>query len=145
MPLLWVKGNEIIQHPRRREAKDRKDAKGQKLLGGTKSVLHREVPYKQSWALMKDGDLWEVFTDLVKIRGPQTVWITKVKGHATQEMVDEGKVEQEDMRGNSMVDRAVDLGAIECQKKVHKYGEMFCWRQNTTECLWPGYKGSSWD
>ena len=57
------------------------------------------------------------------------MWITKVKGHATQEMVDGGKVEQEDMRGNSIADRAADLGAIECQAKVHKFGEMFCWRQ----------------
>ena len=78
---------------------------------------------------------WEEFTDLVKISGPQTVWITKVKGHATQEMVDEGKAEQEDMRGNSMADRAADLGAIECQRNVHKFGDMFCWRQKHNRML----------
>ena len=59
---------------------------------------------------MKDGELWEVFADLVRTRGPQTAIITKVKGHATQEMVDEGKVEEEDMKGNSMADRAADMG-----------------------------------
>ena len=59
------------------------------------SILHRPAPYKQRWALMRDGDLWQVFADLVSQRGPQSVTITKVQGHATQEMVDEGKVELE--------------------------------------------------
>ena len=80
------------------------------MLGGAKSILHREVPDTQKWPHVKDGDLWEVFTDLVRTRGPQTVCITKVKGHATQEMVDEGKVEEEDMRGNSMADKAAEMG-----------------------------------
>ena len=38
------KGNEIIQHLRRRGTEARVDAKGQNMLGGTKSILHREAP-----------------------------------------------------------------------------------------------------
>ena len=49
---------------------------------------------------MKDGDLWEHFAEIAEQRGPHSVWITKVKGHATQEMVDEGKVEEDEKRGN---------------------------------------------
>ena len=50
------------------------------MLGGTESKLQRDTPYKQRWKLMKDGDLWETFADIVKQRGPHSVWITKVKG-----------------------------------------------------------------
>ena len=59
----------------------------------------------------------------MRTRGPQTVVITNVKGHATQEMVDEGKVEEEDMRGDSMGGNAADMGATEGQRKVHGYGQ----------------------
>ena len=59
------RGNEIINHLRRQEVEERYDEQGRKRLGGKKSILHRPTPYKQRWAQMKDGDLWEVFADLV--------------------------------------------------------------------------------
>ena len=74
-----LKGNEIIQHERRREKEERISTNGRRMLGGTKSRLHRQTPYKQKWASMKDGDLWENVVELVMERGPESVVITKVK------------------------------------------------------------------
>ena len=93
------KGNQIIHHLRRRAKESRQDPDGTKVLGGKTSHLHKESPFKQIWALMKDGDLWQLFTDLVLQRGPETVVITKVKGHATDDMVKEGKVQPADKEG----------------------------------------------
>ena len=61
-------------------------------------------------------------------RGPWSVTITKVKGHATQEMVDEGKVEEEEKKGNDGSDEAADLGATESQGKVAKFAGLYSWR-----------------
>ncbi len=44
---------------------------------------------------MRDGDLWEALSGC----------ITKVKGHATAEMVTEGKVEAKDKQGNDGDDK----------------------------------------
>ena len=39
--------------------------------------------------------------------------VPKVKGHATNEMVAEGKVREEDKEGNDISDKAADKGAEE--------------------------------
>ena len=122
------KGNEIIEHLRRREKERRKDERGVRMLGGRVSILHRPTPYKQKWAQMKDGDLWEVFADIASQRGPWSVTITKVKGHATQEMVDEGKVDEEEKKSNDGSDEAADLGATESQGRVAKFASLYSWR-----------------
>ena len=67
------RGNAIIKHLRKQQTQSRYSQQGAKLLGGCTSRLHRPSPYKQRWALMQDGDLWEVFTNLVKQRGPHSV------------------------------------------------------------------------
>ena len=84
---------------------------------------------------MKDGDLWQVFADLMKQRGSQSVWITKVKGPATKEMVEEGKVELDEKRGNDGADKAADMGAKDSQEKVHRFGEMSCLRHKCYRTL----------
>ena len=54
--------------------------------------------------------------------------ITKVKGHATAEMVQEGKVDEADKAGNEGADAAADLGAMESQMQTYKFGDMYCRR-----------------
>ena len=44
-----------------------------------------------------------MFANTVEARGPGCTRISKVKGHATQEMVDEGKVKHE-QKGNGQAD-----------------------------------------
>ena len=48
--------------------------------------------------------------DLVQQRGPNTTRCTKVKGHATAQMVADGSVRLQDQRGNSGADAAVGRG-----------------------------------
>ena len=74
---------------------------------------------------MKDGDLWELFTRLVLQRGPRSVKITKVKGHATEAMVQEGKVKLAEKQGNDRSDTAAALGVTESQSKVHAFGALY--------------------
>ena len=35
-------------------------------LGRQSLRLHRKTPYKQSWEMKKDGDLWEIFANIVE-------------------------------------------------------------------------------
>ena len=46
------------------------------------------------------------------LRGMDTVKVSKVKGHATQAMVDNGDVRIEDLVGNNGADAAADLGRL---------------------------------
>ena len=55
--------------------------------------------------------------------------ISKVKGHATEEMVSEGKVKVEDKKGNDKADEAADQGATKSQGKVQKFAELYAWIQ----------------
>ena len=93
------KGNAIIVHQRSQLQLDAEGHDGVRLIGGGRSRLHRSSPFKQRWALMRDGDLWQVFADVVRQRGPHSVIITKVKGHATDQMVQDGAVKQKGKDG----------------------------------------------
>ena len=77
---------------------------------------------------MKDGDLWELFAHLVSRRGPESVTITKVKGHATEDMVEKGTVQRADKEGNDWADTAAALGVTDSQKKVRKFGSLYSYR-----------------
>ena len=121
-------GNNIIKHEKKRKEEMRHGRDGRMLLGGTKSVLHRPKPTKKLWSQEKDGDLWELFAKLIRQRGPSSAIITKVKGHATEEMVQQGKVKQEEKRGNDWADAAADEGATKSQGRLQCFGELYSWR-----------------
>ena len=72
--------------------------------------------------------MWENFAELVRERGPESVVITKVKGHATQQMVDEGKVEKDEKEGNDQADEAAEAGATKSQGRVQTFAETYSWR-----------------
>ena len=54
---------------------------------------------RRPWALHKDGDLWKQFHAHLVAKGHTSVRFTKVKGHATQAMVEEGHVQQAPQTG----------------------------------------------
>ena len=56
------------------------------------------------WALVHDGDLWQLFWEFLRIRGARSTKFGKVKGHATNKMVEEGIVRRYDQVHNSIVD-----------------------------------------
>ena len=61
-------------------------------------------------ALVKDGDLIALVRYMVHTRGRDTVRVTKVKGHAEDVDVQQGRVRFVDKQGNAEADTAADLG-----------------------------------
>ena len=66
--------------------------------------------FGRPYELLTDGDLLALIHMLISARGPRTTKISKVKGHADEELVRRGKVREVDKVGNDMADRAADLG-----------------------------------
>ena len=53
------------------------------------------------------------------------MWVTTVKGHATQEMVAEGKVEEEEKKGNDESDKAAGMGSTKSQGRIAKSADLY--------------------
>ena len=60
--------------------------------------------------LVKDGHLIALVQYMIRTRGRDTVRVTKVKGHAEDVDVPQGRVRFLDQQGNSEADTAADLG-----------------------------------
>ena len=65
--------------------------------------------------LVNDGDLLALAQRLFRWRGPRAAAVSKVKGHADEGMVAQGRVRDVDRIGNNEADEAADLG----RKRVH--------------------------
>ena len=64
------------------------------------------------FALCTDGDLLAAINRMLRYRSARSVKVSKVKGHATDRMVAEGKVRREDKEGNDAADVAADIGRL---------------------------------
>ena len=60
--------------------------------------------------MVKDGDLLYLIDRTLQLRGLDTVKISKVKGHADDGMVFDGRVQDLDRLGNKSADEAADFG-----------------------------------
>ena len=60
--------------------------------------------------LVTDGDLLILIRRMLDLRGRDTVRVTKVKGHADEGMVFDGRVRELDRLGNDAADQAADFG-----------------------------------
>ena len=76
--------------------------------------LHQHIQQqtlpRRPWALQTDGDVWRVYFEHATAKQVGSIAITKVKGHATQNMVDQGLVQPQDKIGNDKADEAADEG-----------------------------------
>ena len=75
-------------------------------VGGLLDGRGCSVPFE----LVKDGDLLVLIHRMLRLRGLETVRITKVKGHADEGMVLDGRVREVDRIGNGAADEAADFG-----------------------------------
>ena len=66
-------------------------------------------PGDRPFELCVDGDLLSLIADLIRKRRSDTVQITKVNGHADDDMVRTGKVRALDKAGNDLADRAAEF------------------------------------
>ena len=60
--------------------------------------------------LVTDGDLLVLLRRMIDLRGRDTVRGTKVKGHADESMVSDGRVRELDRLGNNAAVEAADFG-----------------------------------
>ena len=60
--------------------------------------------------ILEDGDLLRLIHRVLLLRGFDTVKISKVKGHADDGMVLDGRVRDLDRMGNKAADKAADFG-----------------------------------
>ena len=74
---------------------------------------------------MKDGDIWNCYEQGVVQKGPETVAFTKVKGHATDLMVEKGEATERDQKGNDRADKNADKGAAEGKKAMNILASFF--------------------
>ena len=66
--------------------------------------------FSEPLPLVKDGDLVALARYMIRTRGRDTVRVTKVKGHAEDVDVHQGRVRLLDKQGNAEADIAADLG-----------------------------------
>ena len=60
--------------------------------------------------LVTDGDLLVLIRRMLDLRGRDTIRVTKVKGHADEVMVFDGRVREFERLGNDAADDAADFG-----------------------------------
>ena len=92
------------------------------------SWLHRDRPDRKRWACTKDGDLWEHAQKMMQRKGPERIKTVKVKGHATEEMVEKGVVRRVDKKGNDKADEAAGRGSHGEQRRLHALTTLYAER-----------------
>ena len=91
-------------------------------------MISQDLQPKRPWALHKDGDLWDTYHAHVQTKGVHAVRISKVKGHATQDMIEDQTVRQIDKDGNDFADNAASEGVGVSGKPVIKPGARWAQR-----------------
>ena len=76
------------------------------ILGRLLDGRPGSIPFE----LVNDGDLLLLVDRMLHLRGRDMVRISKVKGHADEDMVLDGRVREIDRLGNDAADEAADFG-----------------------------------
>ena len=79
------------------------------LLCCSSWILEGRVPCRP-FELTFDGVVLTIIERMIHLRGDQSTKVSKVKGHADDDMVAVGRVRVEDRIGNDLADRAADFG-----------------------------------
>ena len=96
------------------------------MLGAYLMGVLGSVPFE----LPKDWDLLLLIDRMIRRRGADTVRISKVRGHADEDMVADGRVRMVDRLGNHAADEAADFGRRRvCPAVIDA-------RRNFVRCLW---------
>ena len=85
---------------------------------------------EKCWQLTKDGDRWKKFNEAIIAKNPEAVKLSKVKGHATTEMAEEGKVPFAEKYGNDQAVIAAEKGTELGQSLVKRYATFYEKRHN---------------
>ena len=97
------------------------------VLVGRSQPRHRlrqaaeQCPGKKPWLMQKDGDLWQQYWKAALLKNPRAIRHGKVKGHATEEMVKEGRVREREKVGHGEADAMAAEG-----EETFARGELRC-------------------
>ena len=80
------------------------------VLFGMLGRLLDDYSFSTPLELVTDGDFLILLRRMIDLRGRNTVRVTKVKGHADDGMVLDGRVRELDRLGNNAADEAADFG-----------------------------------
>lgn len=90
----------------------------------------RRSPFRKPWGLQADGVLWEQAWEGVLQRGHAAQTLSKVKGHATTQQVDEGLGRACDKEGNDWADEFANKGAFQHEPHAVKLAKCLQVRQS---------------
>ena len=91
-------------------------------------ILRNMDPPK--WTNHCDGDLWQVYWDLVVHKGPHSLAMSKVKGHAKQHHIDAGLSTPRDQEGNDMADSLATRAHLLREEELGQTVNYFAHRAN---------------
>ena len=101
------------------------------------SMLRKRKQPKRPWKLISDGDLWEHFWKAAEAKTPSAIAIVWVKGHATQQHIDQGITTQEKLVGNKEADDTADLGTAIFGKTAQSLADTY----HTRHSLYSAFMG----
>ena len=81
------------------------------VVGHVGRILAGKKP-SRPFQILLDGDLLLLIRMLISARGEGSTSISKVKGHADDDLVRRGQVRQDDKSGNDLADEAADHGRL---------------------------------
>jgi hypothetical protein len=74
------------------------------------SILDGTLKRRKPWALLPDGDLWELFENAANSRGLHSIVLSWTKSHPSWQQMAQGTVKIPTAIHNGMADIAADLG-----------------------------------
>ena len=106
-----------------------------RCLPSTAQWWNMKNPYHKPWGLQADGDLWKLYWHGLMERGPMSITITKVKGHATMKQVLNDEVKARDKDGNDWADTYATRGIQQHGTSAVSLAKYFGQRQASYEKL----------
>ena len=94
-------------------------------------LINQDKKPKKPWALQTDGDLWKIYRQHAKAKGVNSIKLSKVKGHATDEMVASKHVKQRDREGSDKADELADEAISFFGKQLPELGKRYAERQDS--------------
>ena len=108
---MLTKLHQILDHAASKEKAELYTSDGKdEAWGEDLTAAQGDARSRKGWHQQEDGDLWEMMNESIQSRGHASIKAKKVKGHATEAMIEAGIVEPEDKDGNDWADAAAGKG-----------------------------------
>ena len=94
-------------------------------------IIHGlQTKYRKPWELQPNGDIWANFKNTLDEAGQGATKVTKLKGHATQQHIDDKVISAEDKAGNDIADQLADEAHEGFPKHQRELANLYVHRTN---------------